>query len=536
MSLSINKIPKFQTSLKVKIISKELQVQNAPSECLIGSGREISFQVFLNRQIFAKDIQVEWTCDPECSLAQMNGTQQMATFSSDGFYQLKSQLSIGGITKISSTKIGVDSKVIPHVQMKFFPSQPINVMQSNEFIVTVMDLIPKCVAFWNIIAEDEFGSFKDGTALIDIGFVVIKDYEEYFLNELVDYDNNTISKDVTLMLPENVLMSDLAYKFRLSIICPEPITDSSISDRNNVTSFYDIIITTNGPPDAQPLIIKPNTGTAMKTRFKFTTGAAKDSSIDFPLKYSFGYKVNEITIVIASFYENMVTHSQLPYSDSIETFVEVCDINGACVSEMGPQLISNVSYSYSSNEFEFKLKEIEGDLGRGEYGNALNDVVILLLTKRNIETNGTVQYENDVLRLMKNELNKIKLLSESATATFTYLQQMIEFVKMSRILMSFTSIVDESFVDGVLSLTNVISKLNRSKRAIASNQNYRTVMNHNKDYMQNVLSLSEMLLVSQNKTVSQREKGKFAENVHQFVIDLCQRKNLNSELIGESSI
>jgi hypothetical protein len=47
------------------------------------------------------------------------------------------------------------------------------------------------------MSGDGFADFKEGvdrSNLVDIGKTVVKDFEEYFLQELVDYDNNTISK------------------------------------------------------------------------------------------------------------------------------------------------------------------------------------------------------------------------------------------------------------------------------------------------------------------------------------------------------
>lgn len=58
----------------------------------------------------------------------------------------------------------------------------------------------------------------------------------------------------------------------------------------------------------------------MTTIFKFSTGVAIDDEFDYPLKYTFYYTVNNITINIGEFYESMVSTAALPYSGICEYF------------------------------------------------------------------------------------------------------------------------------------------------------------------------------------------------------------------------
>lgn len=214
-----------------------------------------------------------------------NQLGQQVSFSNEGEYLVAFDVTIDEVTKSSWTTVVVDSRVIPHVEIKIFPTQPVSVMQPNEFIVTVQNLIPKCFASWNVMNDQGFAKFNDIEGnFTDMGYILIKDFEEHFLNELVDYDNNTLSKDVTLSIPENALKPEENYKFRLTVTCPKPIVEGAPQTPNeNVVSYFDIVVATNGPPETLPLVVKPLTGLAMKTKFKFSTGAAKDSTSDFPL-------------------------------------------------------------------------------------------------------------------------------------------------------------------------------------------------------------------------------------------------------------
>jgi hypothetical protein len=100
-------------------------------------------------------------------------------------------------------------------------------------------------------------------------------------------------------------------------ICPKPISDKDgKGPRANITSYTDIVLETNGPPNGLALEIEPSKGVALKTIFKFSTGIAQDISTDYPLKYSFYYTVAKLSLKIGEYYENMLVTTELPYSSN----------------------------------------------------------------------------------------------------------------------------------------------------------------------------------------------------------------------------
>lgn len=336
-----------------------------------------------------------------------------------------------------------------------------------------------------------------------------------------------------MTLPEDVLMPNENYKFRLTIGCPEPVTDvATQADKMNITSFYDVTLATNSPPQTLPLVVSPSNGIAMKTTFKFLTGSAEDSPTDFPLKYTFGYVVNNLTVEIGSFYESTATSTQLPFSDTIETFFETCDNNGACTRVSGQTISANLHSKYSDEEIEFKLSEFDATLKRAEYTKSLNVAIVFLLTQTKFAKDASI-YEKKMLEMVKNELRKLKASENSG---FAYNQKVVEFIKASKDMIGIMTISDEAFVEDLLSLTETINSSQRSKRSTFSDKVSSKIMNHDSEYMRNVLLLSEMLLMSNNDSVVQREKGKFVEKVEQFVTSLCQEKNLNSHTISTKSV
>ena len=315
----------------------------------------------------------------------------------------------------------------------------------------------------------------------------------------------------------------------MSIICPESVESTTQISRNNVTSFYDINFVTNGPPQFLPLVVSPSTGIPMKSSFKFSTGVAKDSSSDFPLKYTFGYVVNNLTVIFGSFYETTVATTQLPFSDAIETFYEVCDNNGACSKVDGEKIAVIENVKYSIEEIEFKLQEFEATLKRGEYSKSFNVAVVFLLTQQKFTGDGS-NYESKMLEMLKTELDKLK---SSELSGFIHQQNVVEFIKMSKNLMGITKVTDEAFVDNLLSLTETVEKRSRRKRTTFSNKySHKAVVSHDKHYMKNVLELSEMLLMSENASIVKREKVKYVKKVHEFISSLCNDRNLNSLTIS----
>lgn len=442
------------------------------------------------------------------------------------------QITINFVTKTATSKVRVNSQVIPHVEVKSFPKQPVSVISQHDFHFTIMDLIPKCVAVWNAKEDENFATYEGSNDTF--ASIIVRDVEEQFLNELVDYDNNTLSKDISLTIPKNTLKPNEKYKFSLTISCPEPLPEGTQNPvRQNVTSFYDIVLETNGAPEAYPLEVYPMFGVAMKTSFKFSTGAAKDASADFPLKYKFGYIVKDLKIIVGEYYENMVTHTELPFSDAIETFFEVCDNNDACASVKGPNVTVNATYKYSKDEIDFKIDKFQSKLKRSEYSGALNEGVVLLVTMKKVLGNSS-ETESSILKIMKSELN---ILKSGTGSGYLYEQRVISFVSMSKELLSIMTDPDDSLVEEVLTLSDTVIG-SRVKRPVIKRDTLNSFKKSQRimtpDFKNNVLSLSEILLNSKNITTVQREQGKYVDKIHQYIASMCELGNYGFFRNGES--
>lgn len=253
------------------------------------------------------------------------------------------------------------------------------------------------------------------------------------------------------------------------------------------------------------------------------------------MKYTFGYIVNNLSVTFGTFYENTVATTQLPFSDAVETFFEVCDNNNACTKVKGEENIaSNDDYKYTSEEIEFKLREFQSSLKRSEYKiNAFNAAVIFLLTQHKFSSDDSI-YETRMLGMLKNQLS---ILKSSESSGFIHQQNVVEFIKMSKNLMGIMKVSDESFVEDLLSLTETFNKSSqRNKRSTFSQKSTMKVVSHDTNYMKDVLELSGMLLNSDNSSIADREKENFVKKVHGFVGSLCQDQNLNTHSISSKHV
>lgn len=178
-------------------MSKDFQAEMIPSKAEIGTNREFPLLIMISRQPadFVDKMSEAWSSE-NCLASFTNESflSRNVMVQSEGVCEVISEINYNNNLKKSSSTLFVNPKVIPVSKVKFSPIQPIDVSKPFEFSVLVMNLIPKCVGFWNLNSGEFRKTAGDDEKLKDIGMTVINDFEEYFLQELVDYDNNTISK------------------------------------------------------------------------------------------------------------------------------------------------------------------------------------------------------------------------------------------------------------------------------------------------------------------------------------------------------
>lgn len=373
-----------------------------PNSVTIGLDKEIEFKVFTKDYDNTGDeFHYQWSCfdqtsNAECLTDEFNdAANDTLIFQSiiQRDYQIKVIVSLNDVEKILISSISVNPLIIVRTNISQVPTKAIPSNEPFQLHSTLFDLIPNCYAEWIVVKEDssDFGYFDSHKVIPNgLGNTTVRDVEKSFLSELVDYGNDTVIRDITLFVPTpnndswKGLEPNVKYKFRLMTTCPEPIDDQVTSEqpRRNITSTTDIVIETNGPPIGGVLEVTPIKGVALQTIFKFSTEIADDVPTDYPLKYSFQYIADGITVNLGDFYEIMVTTTDLPYTKTpIQTLFIVCDSRGACATPIyGPNITTTPFTNITNEEFQFKQEFIKKNLQDLEIDTGFGSAIAYVLT------------------------------------------------------------------------------------------------------------------------------------------------------------
>uniref|UniRef100_A0AAG5CX16 PKD/REJ-like domain-containing protein n=1 Tax=Anopheles atroparvus TaxID=41427 RepID=A0AAG5CX16_ANOAO len=383
-----------------------------PAEAIVGIDRPTSILAHVTGGGSAAD-SIRWTClkegdTSECENTMEIGDDTTVTFYKAGRYSITASLGTNETESESGTTLSVHSKVTPSVRVLEWSQYPAVSGQPFRMLVSVSGLVPNCRSNWTVLREEGFAYFDptqiptdDGQESGSLGGFFIRDIEENFLSELVDYGNDTVVKDSVLFIPGanagavggswSGLAPDARYKLRLETVCPEPFDDSqppAVGQRERMTiaSHWTFVLETNGPPRGLPIEVSPATnGTALETVFQFISGIAKDTDGDYPLRYSYWYVADGVEVNVGSYYEITSTETVLPYTrnGTVRTYVVVCDSREACATVDGPVVHLVAGKEPSNEDITFALESIESFFGRLNLREALKTAFEILITLRN---------------------------------------------------------------------------------------------------------------------------------------------------------
>lgn len=408
----------IQGSGTLKVLSRDFAIQLVPNNQSIGLSREIIYKVYLENFDAEHDkINITWSCQSLSSksvdlhdrfnmkLKHGNRSAHLIFSKVDTYYLTVSVL-INGIMKNDSALVQVAADIIPSVEFMAF--DPFSVVTDQVFstAVYIHYLTPKCLAEWFLVL-DSTGNIENGYGLMNIN-----DLEENFLSELIEYENNTISYKVILTAPGEYSNSTGIRRgrnlFRLMIMCPPLINEddlnSTMPNTDLIISYVELILNSNDPPSVEELDVSPNSGYALKTLFKFSTGPSIDSPDDYPMRYKFFYLIAHLWVLVGDFYENTVTSAELPFSEHpIETKYEVCDSRGACTTVKGPKVKVILDDKMTASEIDNKLEALKGSLARQDYEEFFARAVSCIWTIYAMERK---DYIKKVDRLVKDLLDQ----------------------------------------------------------------------------------------------------------------------------------
>ncbi|XP_035891393.1 uncharacterized protein LOC118502824 [Anopheles stephensi] len=524
--------------MTVNVLRRDPEVVLFPADAVVGIDQEVQLRSY------ATAGEVVWSCQKNGDDSNCNDTfdigegSAVVTFYSEGQYHVKASIGSDSQEETESrASLTVHPKVTPTVRILQWSKYPAVAREPFELLVSVAGLVPNCYSNWTIVQDDGFAYFDP--ALLPngatLGGLFIRDIEENFLSELVDYGNDTVVKDILLSIPGETTVTgpwkgldpDVRYKLRLETVCPEPIDDSKLvgarTQRNQVQSYWTFVLETNGAPQALPIVISPgNSGTALETVFKISTGIAKDTERDYPLRYSFWYIADGVDIHIASNYEITSTETVLPYTKTgqIGTYAIVCDSRHACTKIAGPPVLISPGIEPSAEAVSYAFQTMEAYFDRLNYRDALKCGFELLVTLRNRHS---PQYGTAYRRF-------IDLLQQSIThirkvyGETTYLSEasIQEFVQQTKPILDLEESNNHELFQQLLELMD--SPSSRGQSTPRTKRSPQAVSAHTPESAAKIgtkLSLMESLTVSRNVSAARQARTSLLSFVHQATKNYC---------------
>ncbi|EDS35995.1 conserved hypothetical protein [Culex quinquefasciatus] len=455
-----------KATMKLTVLKRPLMGNIYPFDATVGFAQTTEARVAYNKPVD----EVSWECresaDISCTENLIQGKNLVTTsFLKESKFQISA--SVEQLTLVSNIKVNAKSTISVTLQK----TPPLYLIPGNRYEVTVdvAGLVPKCTSNWTLSNEEGFAYF-DTTAIGGLGSIFINDIEENFLSELVDYGNDTVEREVRLIIPKEAeLARNALYKFRLVTTCPEPIDDSvdGGKTRGSVASHWDMVLETNGPPSGLPLTVVPaDNGTALNTFYTLSTGIANDTASDFPLRYTYWYVADGNTVQVGDFYEVMSTETQLPYSEkNVSVFYTVCDARQACSRIDGPQLRVRANPSIGLPDVLFRLDAVQKHFARGNYQDSMKVAFETLLTLKN-QASGL--YDEAYSRYTIILESQIKSIKEAFAQQSSYITQtsVLQFALQAKAIIDFKRGSNDHLLGELLELIDSVDrKPSRRRRA-----------------------------------------------------------------------
>ncbi|XP_052891095.1 uncharacterized protein LOC128299236 [Anopheles moucheti] len=523
----------------INVLRRDPEVVLFPADAVVGIDQPVQ------QRSYASGGEVVWSCQKEgehntnCddTFEIDDDGDAAVSFYREGQYHVKvSVAGDSGKKAESQSLLTVHPKVTPTVKILQWSQYPAVAREPFELLVSVAGLVPNCYSNWTIVqGEDGFASFDPAQlpSAGTLGGLLIRDLEENFLSELVDYGNDTVVKDVALSIPAGTatgpwkgLEPDVRYKLRLQTVCPEPIDDSKMAGkqmhREQVKSHWTFVLQTNGAPEVLPIEVSPaSNGTALKTLFKISTGIAKDTERDYPLRYSIWYTADGVDIHVATAYEITSAETVLPYTKTghVETHIMVCDSRNACTKAIGPNVFIAPGVPPTAADISSAFESMAGFFDRLNYRDALKGAFELLITLRN---RNAPQYEGAYRRfaelLQQSIVHIRKVYGETTYLSDASIQ---EFITQAKPILDLEASNNHELFQQLLELMDPPLMHANAPRSKRSSQTAPQRVPESTSKIDTKLSLMESLTVSKNVSVAAQARTSLLSFVHQATKNYC---------------
>uniref|UniRef100_A0A1B0BJ31 PKD/REJ-like domain-containing protein n=1 Tax=Glossina palpalis gambiensis TaxID=67801 RepID=A0A1B0BJ31_9MUSC len=520
-------------AIEIKVLTKGYQVMIIPSTARVGEGSNITLRLFIKNYDEVKEISILWKCVGEATKQELKSSMPdnkeqyfEVAFNKVGSYEVWAFISINDVVSKVKADIEVISSIFVSYDFQHTPNLYTSANEGFQFTVTVLNLVPLCEAIWLSAQEDGFEFIKPGVLDKEqYGYTKISNLEKYYLEEIADFTNSTVNRDITLTIPAKTDLwhgfeGDSLYKFRLDVTCPKPYKDNSnsmVTSREKeeepwkkfLTSYFSFDLHTNSPPQVLKLQMEPLKGKAMKTAFSFISASAKDLLLDSPLSYEFFIKADDYEIHFEKYFEYKTWNTKLPYTlkQSIEYFVEICDVRLACSVIRNTTEISLEYEEFSNKQLQEYLTEIQTIFGRTDFSEGFNTILMISMTFKNGQSKHLEKWKMFVRQFLAQEIDKflerpqegIYIPDNDVLQFVSKCKENLKYLKINNkiLLQKLLEILEQIVERNGLSLNERFKRRIRTKRIVNNQQQQKLLIETHLSLLEDLLETSDLTVESQ---------------------------------------
>lgn len=547
--------------LMVEVLNKGFQAMIIPTAARIGEGTSLTFRTYVRHFDQIMEISIKWLLRDAntkvvLSSRDDNENEFKFKFEKAGLYQVLANVTINDISTRVKSEVEVISQLFVSYNFQEVPNLNPSSNEEFKFSVLALNLVGNCEASW-LSAQEEGFKFIPGGILDKeyYGYTKVSNFEKYYLEEIIDFGNSTVNREITLHIPKWELKNELTwpgfegdamYKFRLDVTCPKPFQQSEQQMleedgeeqpwKKVVTSYFTIDLHTNAPPQALTVSTKPLEGIALKTIFTINSQEAKDLLLDSPVSYELRIRMDQFELSFGKYFQYKTWEVILPYTvNRLQIWVEICDIRQACSKVTNDTQLSLRYEDLTDVVYEDYVKNVNSLFMRTDFQEAFNYVTMALITFRNGGSKYRERFQNYAKVLISKEIDK--LLEQPENHIYISPDTKHLLVEKSKEVLDFTGQLDKGTIEKLLDiLENLIETPKiEEKRFKRQLRRFKRIVNQNQDlYQRTQLLLLEDLLKTEE--YSPEAINRFIEKTSILAQKLCLKKNLSKETLKTSLV
>lgn len=546
--------------LWVDVLNKGFQVIVIPTAARIGEGTFLTFRLFIRNYDRVQQLEIKWWLeDAATSHALLTKTNDQtylkAFFEKAGSFQVIAQVTINDIATKVKADIEVSNSVFISYEYQNVPNLNPSSYEEFKFSVLVLNMVPNCEASWLSAQEEGFKLISSGLLEKEhYGYTKVANLEKHYLEEIIDFSNSTVSREITLDIPTTYGKADIVwsgfegdamYKFRLDVTCPKPFSESTQLKNEEdepwlkvVTSYFTIDLHTNAPPQAAAVLIDPLQGVALKTIFNINCQEANDLLLDTPISYELFVQIEKFELSLGKYFQYKTWDTVLPVSPlPLQIKVVICDIRQACSIVQNDTLLPLAHEEFADPDYNAYEERVSGLLMRTDFQNALNSIIMATVSWKNSGFRYYEKWLNFVEKSLSREIDK--LLEQAENKIYISPDAKLTFVVKCKEILDYTQQMHKKMLEKLLEILENLTEYagakdeSQQRGRFKRSRRIKRIVNHSHElYAKTQLSLLEDLLKSEE--YSSQAMDNFVQRIKNLGKKMCLNGNKNSQRIRSS--